>query len=233
MRVQTIVRRLIIVSVLFASLTGAYAAAQTPEREMAGCDEAGTPMAGMDHGAMGHGEGTPGMEMEQVEFDLMYIDMMIPHHESIIALAQVAQGELTHPDLIEIAAAIVETQDAEIQEMELLRETWYPGAAPVSMEAMMGMPGMEGTDMTAMDQQMSAEWQVQTFCAAEDKDLAFIEQVIPHHQMAIEVSEAALEHAVHPELTAIAQRVIEDQQHEIEELETIRAELAGEATPAA
>jgi uncharacterized protein (DUF305 family) len=40
-----------------------------------------TPAAGMDHMAM--------------EFDQMYIDMMIPHHQSIIALAQAALPRLT------------------------------------------------------------------------------------------------------------------------------------------
>lgn len=209
--------------------------AQTPAPT--GCDA--VDMSGDSHG-MAH-EGTPtagmhtmdhGTPMAEVEFDLLYIDMMIPHHESIIALAEVAQHELTHPDLIAMAEEIVATQRAENEEMHHLRESWYPDAAPVSMDAMLAMPGMEGTDMAAMDQQMSAEWQVQTFCAAENKDLAFIEQAIPHHQMAIDVSEAALEHAVHPELSAIAEDVISAQEAEIAELEVIRAELTGEATPA-
>ena len=73
---------------------------------------------------------------------------------------------------------------------------------------------------------------IEAFCAAEDKDLAFIEQVIPHHQMAIDTSQAALEHAVHPELVTIAEDVIAAQEAEIVELEAIRADLTGEATPA-
>lgn len=200
----------------------------TPSDTMAGMDHGGmnssTPMADMDHG-------TPLAEMEQVEFDLMYIDMMIPHHESIIALSQVALPELTDPRLTGIAEAIVETQDAEIDALMKLREEWYGHADPVSMDMMMeGMPGM-GADMAMMEQQMSAELQVQIFCGADDKDLAFIEQVIPHHQMAIDASEMALEQAVHPELKEIAQDVIGAQQEEIDVLEEIRAELT--ATPAA
>ena len=200
----------------------------TPSDTMAGMDHGGmnssTPMADMDHG-------TPLAEMEQVEFDLMYIDMMIPHHESVIALAHVAVPELTHPDLIRIAEAIVDTQDAEIEALEELRDAWYPDAPTVAMDQIMGMPGMD-TDMEMMDQVMRADWQVQSFCAAENKDLAFIEQVIPHHQMAVDTSESALEMAVHPELVAIAELVIAAQEQEIEELEAIRAELIGKATPA-
>ena len=48
-------------------------------------------------------------DMGQVEFDLMYIDMMIPHHESVIALADVAVGELEDARLVTIAEAILET----------------------------------------------------------------------------------------------------------------------------
>jgi uncharacterized protein (DUF305 family) len=219
---------------VLAMSPGASVASQadaTPETRTC-ADVSATPgdtMAGMDHGDMN--ASTPMAGMGQVEFDLMYIDMMIPHHESIIALASVAVNELSDPRLVAIAEDIIATQSAENEQMRQLREAWYPGAEPVSMEQMMTMPGMSD-DMAAMDQQMSAEYQVQAFCAAEDKDLAFIEQVIPHHQMAIDTSQAALEHAVHPELVTIAEDVIAAQEVEIAELEAIHTELTGEATPA-
>lgn len=203
-----------------ASVGCAAVAVATPDAGMMGGDHNGHAMAA-----------TAEMEHE-VEYDLMYIDMMIPHHESIIALAEVAQHELTHPRLIEIAQAIVATQQGEIEHLQQLRDEWYGDAEPVSMDMMMTMPGA-GTDMMAMEQQMSAEWQVQTFCAAENKDLAFIDQVIPHHQMALNTSEAAVEMATHPELVEIAGQVIVAQQAEIAELELIRAEITGEATPSA
>jgi uncharacterized protein (DUF305 family) len=237
--VKTLLRAVTCAFALAAMLTiPTSVSAQTPAPT--GCDAVDLPADshGMAHDATptatmhGMDHGTPMAGMAEAEFDLLYIDMMIPHHESIIALAEVARHELTHPDLIAIAEEIVATQQAENEEMHHLREMWYPDAAPVSMDAMLAMPGMEGTDMAEMDQQMSADWQVQAFCAAEDKDLAFIEQAIPHHQMAIGVSEAALEHAVHPELSAIAEDVISAQEAEIAELEVIRAELTGEATPA-
>jgi len=229
---------LALVGALAAPMFGTSAIAQTPSPT--GCAltdfPRATPAAGtsnMDHGT--HTEAaSPAMgtdAMHEPDFDLMYIDMMIPHHESIIALAEMARAELTHPRLIEIAEAIIATQDAEIEELESLRTAWYPHAAPVSMDVLHGMPGMSG-DMAAMEQQMDPRWQVQTFCAAADKDLAFIDQVIPHHQMALDVSKAANDQAVHPELVTIAEAVTIAQQAEITELETIRAELAGEATPA-
>ncbi len=240
-------RMTIVAAAWLLAMTGAFAApmfggnaiAQTPSPTSCALVDVpvATPAAetsGTDHGA--HTETTAPAHgtadaAHEVDFDLMYIDMMIPHHESIIALAEVARDELTHPRLIEVAEAIIATQDAEIEKMESLRTEWYPHAAPVSMDVLHGMPGMSG-DMATMEQQMDPQWQVQTFCAAADKDLAFIDQVIPHHQMALDVSEAANDHAVHPELVTIAEAVIIAQQAEITELEAIRTELTGEATHA-
>jgi uncharacterized protein (DUF305 family) len=226
-------RRFVIANVLVASLLGAHAVAQTPAE--AGCDQAGTPMAAMDHGSMAQGEATPGMDMEQVEFDQLYIDMMLPHHDSIIALAEVALPLLEDPRLQDIAQAIIDTQSAEQEELQQLRAEWYGSAEPAAMDdAMMTMmmemmPGMGSAEEQM--QIMDAAWQVQTFCAADNYDLAFIDQAIPHHQMAIDASEIALEQAVHPEIAAIAQEVIDAQQAEIDLLEQVRAELTAGATP--
>lgn len=235
-----VIRALTLTGILAGSLLGGTAIAQTPQA--AGCAGIATPAAGMmDHGH-GHGIATPGTmdhgaHMGDVEFDQMYIDMMIPHHESIMALAEVAVVELKDPRLVEIAQAIVDTQGPEVEELRQLRAEWYGSAEPMPMDdQMMGvmmemMPGMGSMD--EMMAQMSAEVQVQTFCAAADKDLTFIEQTIAHHQMAIHASEIALEQAVHPELKAIAEAVIAAQQAEIAELEAIRADLTSAATPAA
>lgn len=228
-------RTLALAGILSVSIAGAAlpASAQTPGA--LGCAAVATPTAGHDHGAMHESTPAPGAHdhhgsEQEADFDLMYIDMMIPHHESIIALAEVAQHELTDPRLVSMAEDIIATQDAEILELRQLREEWYGDAPAVSTEMMHGMPGMSG-DMADMEQQMSAEWQVQTFCGAEDKDLAFIEQTIPHHQMAIDTSMAALEHAEHQEIRDVAQDVIDAQQVEIDQLESIRDEL--QATPSA
>lgn len=234
---KTTLRTLTMTGVLGASLLGGAATAQTPAAP--GCGQIGTPAATpgmMNHGSMGGpGMSTPEM-MQEVEFDQMYVDMMLPHHESIVVLAEVALPLLEDPRLQEMAQTIIDTQSAEQAELRDLREEWYGSPDPAPMDEMMmdmmmeAMPGM-GSAEEQMNI-MSAEWQVQTFCASDNYDLAFIEQTIPHHQMAIDSSEIAVEQAVHPELVEIAEEVITAQQAEIEELEAIRADLTGEATPA-
>lgn len=50
-------------------------------------------------------------------------------------------------------------------------------------------------------------------------DKAFIEAMIPHHQGAIDMAEAALERAGHDEIKAMARDIIEAQQREIDMME--------------
>lgn len=204
------------------------------------CQDIGTPTAGMAGMASATPNAGMGHDMSgmAVEFDQMYIDMMIPHHGSIIALAEAALPRLTDERLREIAQTIITTQQAENEELRGYREQFYGSPDPMPMDDMMMgmmeqmMPSVS-VPMDEMMAQMDAATQVAQFCAAADPDLAFIALTIPHHQSAIEASQDALTMAVHPEIQAFAQRVIDAQQAEIDELTAIRAELTGEATPAA
>jgi uncharacterized protein (DUF305 family) len=226
--------------VLFPFTPSGVAAQEATPTMMYSCEAAVTafPMDGMEGMAMGTpaAAGSHDMAGASIEFDQMYIDMMAPHHASIIALAQAAQDRLSDERLQSIAGNIVAAQQAEIEELRGYREQWYGSPEPMPMDAsMMGMmmemmPGMG--DMDAMAMQMDPQALVTTFCGTDDPDVAFIDFTIPHHEMAIKASEAALEQATHDEIRTIAERVIQDQQREIGELSAIRQELTGEATPA-
>jgi uncharacterized protein (DUF305 family) len=217
-----------------ASLFGVASAQEHSTPEDSYSCATSSPVSGTP--AMDHGGAAMDMSME-VEVDQLYIDMMLPHHGSIVALAEAALPELTDPRLQEMAQSIIDTQTAEQQELEQYREEWYGSAEPMALDQHMmdmmtiAMPSMESS-MDTMMNQMSADYQVATFCAAEDPDLAFIDQTIPHHQMAIDASMDVLGKAVHPEIAEFAQKVIDAQQQEIDELTAIRAELKGESTPA-
>ncbi len=219
---------------LFMPGTFAQANQGTPvATPMSSCKSAGTPAASSGHGTGGANQSEM---MANVEFDQLYIDMMLPHHGSIIALAEVALPRLNDPRLKEMAQNIIATQSAEQIELSGYRQAWYGSPTPDTSEHSMmlmiqAMPGMNSS-MDMMMQQMDANQQIATFCSATDPDLAFMDQVIPHHQMAIDGSKDALKRAVHPETKTFAEKVIEDQQAEIDQLVQIRSELTGKATPA-
>ncbi len=223
----------LVASILIATASGTVAQDDapggTPEAAWS-CAMAGTPVAA------GHADMDMGMDMDmaEVEFDQLYIDMMLPHHGSIIALSQAALPELTDPRLQEMATNIIAAQTAENAQLTEWRTAWYGSGEPVMTDASMTLmlEAMPVGTMDEMMREMDAAYQVATFCAADNPDLAFIDQVIPHHQMAIDASEVAVEAAVHPEIAALAEDVIAAQQAEIDLLNEIRAELEGEATPA-
>jgi uncharacterized protein (DUF305 family) len=90
------------------------------------------------------------------------------------------------------------------------------------------MPGPGGMGMM-----MDMEQEIARLCATtEGFDLAFIEAMIPHHQMAVMMAQVATLRAEHPELKSLAQVIIDAQQREIEQMETWREAWSGAATPA-
>jgi uncharacterized protein (DUF305 family) len=107
----------------------------------------------------------------------------------------------------------------------------------------MGM-GMMGMDMDMMDQldqmgmdmnmgmmdmdmaMMDGEALVAEFEAADNKDLSFIDLVVPHHMMAVHQSWVGLQLAENEELRELCQRVIDAQQAEIQQLLEIRKDIS-------
>lgn len=58
-------------------------------------------------------------------------------------------------------------------------------------------------------------------------DQRFIDMMTPHHAMAVEMAKMALMRAVHPELKALAQSIVDSQAAEIDEMKTIKENLYG------
>lgn len=71
--------------------------------------------------------------------------------------------------------------------------------------------------------------------AAESKetDGAFVAEMVPHHESAIEMAEIALDRAQHPEVERLAQAIIDSQSAEIAALESDHERLFGEPVTAA
>jgi len=63
---------------------------------------------------------------------------------------------------------------------------------------------------------------------ATETDGAFVAEMVPHHESAIEMAEVALKRAEHPEIRDLAQNIIATQSDEIGTLEMIHQRLFGE-----
>jgi uncharacterized protein (DUF305 family) len=73
---------------------------------------------GMIGAAMMNREQMRQMMGASVDFDRMFMQMMIPHHDAAIAMAQQALTKAEHPEIKTLAQAIITTQRAEITEMQ-------------------------------------------------------------------------------------------------------------------
>jgi uncharacterized protein (DUF305 family) len=83
---------------------------------------------GMD--AEGMGMDMDPAELENAEsFDIAFIDMMIPHHEGAVEMAEQLLEEGENPELQTMAKAIIASQTAEIAQMRNWRAQWITEGA--------------------------------------------------------------------------------------------------------
>jgi uncharacterized protein (DUF305 family) len=91
-----------------------------PGREMEG-----DSMGGMEMG--GTMDMTTDVEIlrSAQPFDKAFLEAMIPHHESAITAAKLAQQSATQAEIKDLAAAIIGAQEAEIAQMRGWLAAWY------------------------------------------------------------------------------------------------------------
>ncbi|MGK2852265.1 MAG: DUF305 domain-containing protein [Candidatus Limnocylindrales bacterium] len=155
------------------------------------------------------------------DLDRAFIDMMVPHHQSAIEMAKVAQERATHDELRSLADDIVSAQETEITQLREWRQAWFGSADTPGMDAMPLMPGMDmpGMDGMSMDGTMDMTIDVEALRTAEPFDRAFIEAMIAHHESAIEAAGIIGAASDRPELQQIAASIIEAQQREIDQMQ--------------
>jgi len=59
------------------------------------------------------------------QFDLRFINAMIPHHQGAITMAQDALGKSKRPEIKQLAQEIIKAQKAEIKQMQQWRQAWF------------------------------------------------------------------------------------------------------------
>lgn len=157
-------------------------------------------------------------QMGDMPYDLHYIDMMIMHHQEGIEMAQMAQTKAVSPKVKALADRIVTDQQKDIAELQGHRNHWYAGKPPMD-------PAMMSSMMQSMHPgMMSMEDTRRKLLAADGAafDRLFLETMIHHHQMAIDMSKEARTKAEHPEIKEIARKTIVKQTAEIAEMNRLK-----------
>ena len=143
--------------------------------------------------------------------DRHFIEQMISHHDDAITMAKLAQQRATKPEIKNLAAAIIEAQTNENDQMRAWYKEWYGQDVPVLNTGMMGHGMMHGGMMNGDAGFISLE-------TSSDFDRDFIREMIPHHQMAVMMASMMLGSTERPQMKKLGQDVIYAQTREIEQM---------------
>jgi uncharacterized protein (DUF305 family) len=150
--------------------------------------------------------------------DRAFIDMMVPHHEAAVAMAEIALERAEHPELRELAQEIIDAQSAEIGQLREWREQWFGSSDTPSMAEMPMLPGMSMAGHAMSGATMDMGQEVDGLRSAEPFDRLFIDAMIRHHEQAVEAAQIVLEETDRAEIRELGEAIIEAQTAEIEQL---------------
>ena len=143
--------------------------------------------------------------------DVMFAQMMIPHHEQAIVLSDLALKISTNPEILALASAIRGAQAPEIEQMK----SWIDGDDSDS-HAGHGM-SMDG---------MLTESEIETLrnSTGATFDRLFIEGMIGHHEGAIEMVEI-IDGSKNSEVKELAANIVSSQSAEITAMKELLTRL--------
>ncbi|MCX2184549.1 DUF305 domain-containing protein [Streptomyces sp. SKN60] len=202
------------------AVTGAVAAAGLLLAACGGSGD-GDSMSGMDHGgktsasaSASAGAGSSAGSFNDA--DVMFAQMMIPHHEQALAMAELADGRAEDAEIKKIVGAIEKAQDPEIRKMKSWLKAW---GRPEAMEG----GGHAGHSMAGM--MSGAEMKELAAAKGRDFDRRFAELMIAHHEGAVSMAKSEQQGGADPEARKVADDVVRTQAAEIAQLKQILARL--------
>lgn len=135
-------------------------------------------------------------------FETNFMTSMIDHHAMAVHMAEMCLEKAIHEELRTTCEEIIATQSQEIELMQSWLSSWYD----ITYE-----PQMKPGAMRQMEKMMTM--------SSEEFEIAFMEDMIRHHEGAIREAEPCLKRAYHEDLIDACQNIIETQSAEIVEME--------------
>jgi uncharacterized protein (DUF305 family) len=167
---------------------------------------------GQMSGHMGHGSSSS-KNANYTGADIMFLQMMIPHHQQAIDISNLAMKSSQDAELIELAKIIARDQAAEIKQMK----AWLTdaGASEDMGHSMDGMGGMLSDDELAA---LSA-------ATGKEFDVLWLKGMTEHHDGAIHMTQM-IEDAQNADIKAFGTKVIKDQSEQIDQMKKMLARLS-------
>ncbi|MFI7016128.1 DUF305 domain-containing protein [Streptomyces sp. NPDC050164] len=190
----------------------------------------GNDMEGMEHGSGSSASASPSPTQATGEnpapgafndTDVMFAQMMIPHHEQALEMSKLADGRASDAEIKTLAAEIEKAQDPEIRTMKSWLKAW--GKPESAGESMPGMDHGSGEmDHSQMSGMMSDEDMKKLEAAkGTEFDRMFAELMIEHHKGAITMAEDEQKKGRNATAKKLAADVVSAQSAEVEKFEKI------------
>lgn len=145
-------------------------------------------------------------------YDRNFIANMIAHHQGAVDMAKAAQTNAKHYELKTMADNIVTAQEKEIADMLAWQKAWgYPSTSAEDMQDHSAMGMMDS--MSGMMTELEGK-------TGDDFDKAFLEQMILHHQGAIDMAAPGKDNALRQEVKDLSSAIVNDQMKEIAQMRT-------------
>jgi len=159
----------------------------------------------MSHSGHGSGMTNEDRSSEYSADELMFAQMMIPHHEQAVTMSELALTNTTNPDVIALATAIRNAQGPEIKQMQ----EWLDGKSDSHMHEM-GMGGM----LTEAELKELASLKDAAF------DQMFLTSMIAHHEGALDMA-SMIRDSTKAEVKQLYENIVTSQSAEIEAMKAL------------
>ena len=186
-----------------------------------GCSDNATDSS-MDGHSMGSMSSAPMSSMPasaSAQFndaDVMFAQMMYPHHAQAVEMADMTQGRTDNPDVLSLASAIAAAQQPEMDQMTSWLTEWGQPAPSTDMGSMDGMDHSSGSGMMT-PQDMDAL----TALSGPEFDRAWLTMMIAHHTGAIEMANTEIADGSNPDAQEMARTIVDTQQQEIDTMQQL------------
>ncbi|MER8219874.1 DUF305 domain-containing protein [Streptomyces sp. NPDC094143] len=183
----------------------------------------GDDTSGTHHGGTGPsasadaGSGAPSSAPagEFNDADVMFAQMMIPHHEQALEMSRLADGRASDAGIKDLARKIEQAQGPEIKTMKGWLTAWNkPTAAPSASG--MDHGGHDGDGMMS-----AADMSGLKAMRGEEFDKAFARMMIDHHKGAITMAEDERRDGHNADARKTAAAIVKSQSAEVEQLQGI------------
>lgn len=172
-------------------------------------------MPGMDHGGSSASAAPTATRTDFNDADVMFLQMMYPHHAQAIEMAKLVPGRSQNQQVITLAQNIEKAQGPEMTQMTSLLQSFGKPAPTADSGHMAGMPGMMSAE------QMNAL----TGLSGAAFDRMWLQMMIDHHTGAITMSNTELRDGTNPDAKKMAEAIIANQQAEISQMQGMLAQI--------